>query len=83
MTTILSRSDLNTLMTPSEGAHISIFMPTYRVGRETRQCDGNAWLLTIPIVPIGSNSRMPRPAASAANPTPIIKYWYCLTYRSF
>jgi hypothetical protein len=24
-------------MTPSEGAHISIFMPTYRVGRETQQ----------------------------------------------
>ena len=37
MTTILARSDLNTLMTPSEGAHISIFMPTYRVRRETRQ----------------------------------------------
>ena len=37
MTTILSRSELTSLMTPSEGAHISLFMPTYRVGRETRQ----------------------------------------------
>ncbi len=37
MTTILSRSELHSLMTPSEGAHISIFLPTYRVGRETQQ----------------------------------------------
>ena len=37
MTTFLSRLELESLMNPSEGAHISIFMPTYRVGRETRQ----------------------------------------------
>ena len=37
MTAFLSRLELESLMTPSEGAHISIFMPTYRVGRETRQ----------------------------------------------
>lgn len=37
MTAILSRLELKSLITPSEGAHITIFMPTYRVGRETRQ----------------------------------------------
>ena len=37
MTSILSRLELESLMIPSEGAHISLFMPTYRVGRETRQ----------------------------------------------
>src|SRR5574339_560142 len=37
MTTFLSRVELESLMNPSEGAHVSLFMPTYRVGRETRQ----------------------------------------------
>ena len=37
MTTFLSRLELESLMTPAEGAHVSLFMPTYRVGRETRQ----------------------------------------------
>jgi len=37
MTAILSRLELESLMTPSGGAHISIFMPTYRAGRETQQ----------------------------------------------
>ena len=37
MTTFLSRLELESLMTPSEGAHVSLFMPTHRVGRETRQ----------------------------------------------
>jgi hypothetical protein len=37
MTTILSKSDLKSLIASSGGAHVSIFMPTYRAGREIRQ----------------------------------------------